>query len=70
MVFGDRDAGPWRTAHAPWANVPATATKAALAGCRNVLRSLCFTLAGSAAPAAVQVGAVVRDGASGVGKVL
>ena len=32
-------------AHAPGANVRATVSKAAVAGHRNVLRSLCFTLA-------------------------
>jgi hypothetical protein len=67
----DRDAGAWRVAHAPAANVQATATKAAAVGLRNVLRSVCFTLAaGAVAPAAVQLGVVVRDGASGAGVVL
>ena len=65
----DREAGPWRVAHAPGANVQAAATKEGVAGCRNVLRSVCFTLAAGAG-AAVQVGVVVRDGASGAGAVL
>lgn len=57
----------WTAVHKPAVNTRATATKAAAgAGIRNLLRSMAvFLVAGTTAPAAIQVNVYVIDGASG-----
>lgn len=71
MSFSSRPTA-WTKTHAPAANTQATASKAAAgAGIRNVCTGILVTLvAGSTAPAAVQVTVNLRDGATGAGTVL
>lgn len=59
----------WSVTHAPAANNVATITQAAPgANLKNVVTGLCVTFAaGAIAPAAVQVTAHLRDGATGAG---
>lgn len=61
----------WSITSNPSANAAASATRAASPGVVHVLNGIQASLnAGSTAPAAVQVGVVVRDGAAGVGPVI
>lgn len=61
----------WSVEHRPAVNTAATISRTALTGQRHVCTSITATLvAGTTAPAAVQVDVVLRDGASGAGTVL
>lgn len=63
--------GEWGLSADPGANVVATATRAGVAGVRQVARSItCTLVAGAVAPAAQSVLFVLRDGLSGVGAIL
>lgn len=61
----------WSAVHAPAVNVLASASRAAAgAGLVNVCRSITATVAAGAAPAAVQLDVVLRDGATGAGAII
>jgi hypothetical protein len=62
----------WSVEHRPAVNTVASAQRAAAgAGARNVCTSLAVSLTGgAAAPAAVSVEVVIRDGAAGAGTII
>jgi hypothetical protein len=70
-TLGAQSDSTFKLYHDPGANTLATATKAAVAGQRNVADCVVATLTAAAtAPAAINVQVLIRDGATGVGTIL
>jgi hypothetical protein len=70
-ISAGRDWTSWTVVSTPGVNAQATATRAASAGVMHQAKSITVTLAaGTVAPAAAQLRAVLRDGATGVGAIL